>query len=86
MPPRPDSVAAEVLGPSGPVHFDFDFVPSAGGGKAIFRTDEIGMHEVMVTNEGEPVKGAPHFLRSMPRSKKDYEGTNVVGFQQPHPY
>lgn len=38
---RPDSVAAEVLGPSGPVHFDFDFVPSAGGGKAIFRTDEV---------------------------------------------
>ena len=27
-----------------------------------------------VTNEGEAVKGAPHFIRSMPNSKKDYDG------------
>ena len=32
------------------------------------------MHEVLVKNEGEAVRGAPHFLRSMPKSKKDYEG------------
>ena len=32
------------------------------------------MHEVLVTNEGEAVRGAPHFLRSMPQSKKDYDG------------
>ena len=71
---RQDGVRAEVLGPSGPLHFDFDFSPSAGGGGAVFHPGEVGMHEVMVTNEGEPVRGAPHFLRSMPRSKKDYEG------------
>ena len=34
----------------------------------------MGMHEVLVTNEGEAVRGAPHFLRSMPKSKKDYDG------------
>ena len=32
------------------------------------------MHEVLVTNEGEAVKGAPHYIRSMPNSKKDYDG------------
>ena len=32
------------------------------------------MHELLVTNEGEAVRGAPHFLRSMPKSKKDYDG------------
>ncbi len=32
------------------------------------------MHEVLVKNEGETVRGAPHFLRSMPMSKKDYDG------------
>ena len=32
------------------------------------------MHELLVTNEGEAVRGAPHFLRSMPQSKKDYDG------------
>ena len=35
---------------------------------------EYGMHEVVVTNEGEAVKGAPSFIRSMPNSKKDYDG------------
>ena len=34
----------------------------------------MGMHEVLVKNEGEPVKGTPHYLRSMPKSRKDYEG------------
>ena len=32
------------------------------------------MHELLVTNEGEAVRGAPHFLRSMSQSKKDYDG------------
>ena len=37
----------------------------------------LGMHEVLVTNEGEAVRGAPHFLRSMPKSKKDYDGKSI---------
>ena len=32
------------------------------------------MHEVLVTNEGEAVRGCPNYVRSMPNSKKDYEG------------
>ena len=38
----------------------------------------LGMHEVLVTNEGEAVRGAPHFLRSMPKSKKDYDGKSIL--------
>ena len=80
---KPEHIAAEVIGPSGPVYFDFDFNRDSDGGrsgsgggtgKGYFRPDEYGMHEVVVTNEGEPVKGAPHFLRAMPKSKKDYDG------------
>ena len=39
-----------------------------------FTAREVGMHEVLVTNEGEAVRGAPSFIRSMPNSKKDYDG------------
>ena len=35
-----DGVRAEVLGPSGPLHFDFDFVPAAGGGK-VMRGEQV---------------------------------------------
>ena len=38
------------------------------------------MHELLVTNEGEAVRGAPHFLRSMPQSKKDYDGKSFSFF------
>ena len=38
------------------------------------------MHELLVTNEGEAVRGAPHFLRSMPQSKKDYDGETYSFF------
>ena len=65
-----DNVQAEVSGPSGPVQLEFD--PREGKGQ--FTPREYGMHEVMVTNEGEAVKGAPHYIRSMPNSKKDYDG------------
>jgi hypothetical protein len=67
-----DAISAEVIGPSGPVHLSFDLGPT--GGRGYFQTDEMGMHEVLVKNEGEAVRGAPHFLRSMPQSKKDYDG------------
>ena len=67
-----DAISAEVIGPSGPVYLDFDVGPE--GGRGVFQPDEIGMHELLVTNEGETVRGAPHFLRSMPKSKKDYDG------------
>ncbi len=40
-------------------------------------SEEMGMHEVLVKNEGETVRGAPHFLRSMPMSKKDYDGNYI---------
>jgi hypothetical protein len=46
----------------------------SNGGHGTFRTEEMGMHEVLVKNEGETIRGAPHFLRSMPMSKKDYDG------------
>ncbi len=36
------------------------------------------MHEVVVKNEGEAIRGTPHFLRSMPKSKKDYDGKPPV--------
>ena len=65
-----DQVQAEVSGPSGPVQFDFD----PRDGKGNFTPREFGMHEVLVTNDGEAVKGAPHYIRSMPNSKKDYDG------------
>ena len=67
-----DAINAEVIGPSGPVYLDFDLGPD--GGRGYFQPDEIGMHELFVTNEGEAVKGSPHYLRSMPKSKKDYDG------------
>ena len=67
-----DAISAEVIGPSGPVHMNLDL--KSNGGQATFRTEEMGMHEVLVKNEGEAVRGAPHFLRSMPMSKKDYDG------------
>ena len=66
------NLKAEVVGPSGPVPFDLDL--SSVGGRGRFHAHEYGMHEVVVTNEGEPVRGAPHYLRSMPKSKKDYDG------------
>ncbi len=46
------------------------------GGRGFFQTDEMGMHELLVKNEGETVRGAPHYLRSMPQSKRDYDGNN----------
>ena len=67
-----DAINAEVIGPTGPVYLNFDLGPN--GGRGSFQPDEMGMHEVLVTNEGEAVRGAPHFLRSMPKSKKDYDG------------
>lgn len=56
---------------------NFDLKSNVGIGS--FRTEEMGMHEVLVRNEGEAVRGAPHFLRSMPMSKKDYDGlSNII--------
>ena len=65
-----DQVSAEVSGPSGPVNIEFD----PRDGKGHFTAKEFGMHEVLVTNDGEAVKGAPSYIRSMPNSKKDYDG------------
>ncbi|XP_059081072.1 uncharacterized protein LOC131878933 [Tigriopus californicus] len=67
-----ESITAEVIGPSGPIYMDFDMDPS--GGRGFFKPDEMGMHELLVKNEGEPIRGAPHFMRIMPKSKKDYDG------------
>jgi hypothetical protein len=67
-----EAITAEVIGPSGPIYADFEMTSSGGQGK--FLTDEMGMHEVLVMNEGEAVRGSPHFLRTMPKSKKDYDG------------
>jgi hypothetical protein len=65
-----DKLEAEVTGPGGPLHMDFD----PRDGKGSFTPKEFGMHEVLVTNEGEAVRGCPGFVRSMPNSKKDYVG------------
>ena len=80
-----DAITAEVIGPSGPVYLDLDMselAAGAGGGtaRATFTTDEVGMHQVLVKNEGETVKGTPHYLRSMPKSKKDYDGNKFLFF------
>jgi hypothetical protein len=48
-----------VTGPSGPVNLEFD----PRDGKGHFMAKEFGMHEVIVTNEGEAVKGAPNYIR-----------------------
>ena len=69
-PVKLDTVDAKITGPSGPVQTDFN----PRDGKGHFTATEYGMHEVVVTNEGEAVKGAPAFIRSMPNSKKDYDG------------
>ena len=71
-----DAITAEVIGPSGPVYLDLNVDRS--GGRATFTTDELGMHEVLVKNEGETVRGTPHYLRVMPKSKKDYDGISVA--------
>ena len=78
-----DAITAEVIGPSGPVYLDLDMselAAGAGGGtaRATFTTDEVGMHQVLVKNEGETVKGTPHYLRSMLKSKKDYDGNELL--------
>lgn len=64
---------ATVLDPNGsPLYMDFEMNQS--GGRGLFTTDDYGMHEVKVEADGEAVRGAPHFVRSMPRSKRDYDG------------
>ena len=60
-----------MTGPSGPINLD-NFDPRAGRGA--FTAHEFGMHEVMLTADGEAVRGAPNYIRSMPNSKKDYDG------------
>ena len=67
-----DAITAEVIGPSGPLYLDLNV--DRAGARASFMTEELGMHEVLVKNEGEAVAGTPHFLRVMPKSKKDYDG------------
>ena len=67
-----DAITAEVIGPSGPLYLDLNV--DRAGARASFLTEELGMHEVLVKNEGEAVAGTPHFLRVMPKSKKDYDG------------
>eukprot|EP00096_Caligus_rogercresseyi_P015922 TRINITY_DN841_c0_g1_i2.p1 TRINITY_DN841_c0_g1~~TRINITY_DN841_c0_g1_i2.p1 ORF type:complete len:1301 (+),score=355.07 TRINITY_DN841_c0_g1_i2:98-4000(+) len=68
-----ENLNAEVIGPSGPLYVDWDFTPGSGG-TAYFQPSEVGMHKVLVTHEGEAVRGTPHFTRVMPSSKKDYDG------------
>ncbi|XP_040581281.1 uncharacterized protein [Lepeophtheirus salmonis] len=70
---HPENLNAQVIGPSGPIYVNWDFIPGSGG-TAYFQPSEVGMHKVLVTNEGEAVRGAPHFTRVMPSSKKDYDG------------
>jgi hypothetical protein len=53
------SLFCVVTGPSGPVNLEFD----PRDGKGHFMAKEYGMHEVIVTNEGEAVKGAPNYIR-----------------------
>jgi len=53
------SLFCVVTGPSGPVNLEFD----PRDGKGHFMAKEFGMHEVIVTNEGEAVKGAPNYIR-----------------------
>ena len=80
-----DHLTAEVMGPGGaPLHMDFDprdgkgsFTPKEYGNPCLLRpsvSSSSGMHEVLVTNEGEAVRGCPSYVRSMPNSKKDYDG------------
>ena len=52
-------------GPSGPVNLEFD----PRDGKGHFTAREFGMHEVVVTNDGEAVKGAPNYIRSVINTK-----------------
>ena len=48
------AISSEVIGPSGPVYTDLELTSTGGQGR--FHAGEIGMHEVLVKNEGEAIR------------------------------
>ncbi|XP_063231927.1 LOW QUALITY PROTEIN: filamin-C [Bacillus rossius redtenbacheri] len=69
----PKEVHAEVLGPSGKL--DCRLSLSGGGGRGSFVPLEVGMHQLLVYNEGEKVRGCPINIRVTPElTKISYPG------------
>ncbi|XP_049948482.1 filamin-A [Schistocerca serialis cubense] len=65
---NPKEVTAEVLGPSGKVECRLTLNPN--GGKGTFVPTEVGMHKLIVYNEGEVVRGCPINIRAAPELTK----------------
>ncbi|XP_076033174.1 filamin-A-like isoform X3 [Oratosquilla oratoria] len=61
-------VTVQVTGPSGPVRVDLDLGPRGGSG--VFVPEEVGMYELNVLNEDEPVDGSPFKVRALPNISK----------------
>ncbi|XP_023727803.1 filamin-C isoform X3 [Cryptotermes secundus] len=64
----PKEVTAEVIGPSGKVECRLQL--SNNGGRGSFIPTEIGMHKLIVYNEGEVAKGCPINIRVTPELTK----------------
>ncbi|KAK2719655.1 hypothetical protein QYM36_005214 [Artemia franciscana] len=60
----PSLIRVEIIGPNGPVPCDLELGPD--GGIGTFIPTDVGMHELIVYNEDEPVKGCPYHIRAAP--------------------
>jgi len=61
-------IVVEVKGPSGKVDCRVNIMtPEGGVGRGSFTATEIGIHEVVVKYQGEPVVGSPLKCRVVPR-------------------
>lgn len=63
-------ITVEVKGPSGKVDCRLNLNPSGNGGKGTFTASEIGIHEVVVKYQGEPVIGSPLKCRVLPQTSE----------------
>jgi len=71
-------ITVEVKGPSGKVDCRLNLNSSASG-KGTFTASEIGIHEVVVKYQGEPVVGSPLKCRVLPQySEISYSGRLVA--------
>ncbi|KAJ9573497.1 hypothetical protein L9F63_009061, partial [Diploptera punctata] len=65
---NPKEVTAEVIGPSGKVECRLQL--NNNGGRGSFIPTEVGMHRIIVYNEGEAAKGCPINIRVTPELTK----------------
>lgn len=60
-------IVVEVKGPSGHLDARINLAPDGGHGKGTFTATDIGIHEIVVKYQGEPVVGSPLKCRVVPR-------------------